>query len=89
MDKSTHEENLYQPLQTNNEQFKIIATILIGYNAIFNVLNSNNKFYFKKATNNADNFLQLTIPPGAKEIESLNIEIKSNIIDEELYTESD
>ena len=44
MDKSTHEEHLSQPLQTNNKQFKIAVTFLTGYNGIFNVTNSN-KFF--------------------------------------------
>ena len=44
MNKSTHEEHLYQPLQTNNKQFKIAVTFLSAYNGIFNVTNSNNKF---------------------------------------------
>ena len=46
MDKSTHEEHLFQPLQTDNKQFKIAVTFLSAYNGIFNVTNSNNKFYF-------------------------------------------
>ena len=44
MDKSTHEEHLSIPLQTNNKQFKIAITFLTAYNGIFNVTNSNNKF---------------------------------------------
>ena len=44
MDMSTHEEHLSPPLQTNHEQFKIAVTFLTGYNGIFNVTNSNNKF---------------------------------------------
>ena len=44
MDKSTHEEHLFQPLQTNNQQFEIAVTFLTGYNGIFNVTNSNNNF---------------------------------------------
>ena len=44
MDKSTHEEHLHQPVQTNNKQFKNAMTFLTGYNGIFNVTNSNNKF---------------------------------------------
>ena len=48
MDKSTHEEPLFQPLQTNIKQFKIAITFLSGYNGIFNVTKSNNKFYFMK-----------------------------------------
>ena len=49
MDKSTHEEYLSQPLQTNNKQFKIAVTFLSGYNGIFNVTEKNNKFYFRKS----------------------------------------
>ena len=30
MDKSTHEEHLSQPLQTNNKQIKIAVTFLTG-----------------------------------------------------------
>ena len=46
MDRSTHEEHLFQPLQKNNKQFKIAVAFLTGYNGIFNVTNENNKFYF-------------------------------------------
>ena len=44
MDKSTHEEHLSQPLQTNNKQFKIAVTFLSGYNGIFNVLFQENNY---------------------------------------------
>ena len=44
MDKSTHEEHLSQPLQTNNKQFKIAVTFLTGYNGISNITSSNTKF---------------------------------------------
>ena len=47
-DKSTHEEHLSQPLQTNNRQFKKAVIFLSGYNGIFNVTNENNKFFFQK-----------------------------------------
>ena len=87
MDKSTHEEHLSQPLQTNNKQFKIAVTFLTGYNGIFNVTNDNNKFYFKKAIQDED-FFQIRIPPGAYEIESLNDEIKRIIIEKGHYTEN-
>ena len=87
MDKSTHEEHLHQPLQTNNKQFKIAITFLTGYNGIFNVTNANNKFYFLKSITD-DDHIQITIPPGAYEIESLNNEIKRIIIDQEYYTET-
>ena len=88
MDKCTHEEHLYQPLQTNNKQFKKAITFLTGYNGIFNIRNENNKFYFKKTITNEDGFIKVTIPHGAYEIESLNNEIKRIIIDEGHYTES-
>ena len=88
MDKSTHEEHLSQPLQTNNKQFKIAVTSLTGYNGIFNVTNANNKFSFTKSITDKDGFIQITISPGAYEIENLNNEIKRIIIDEEHYTEA-
>ena len=63
-------------------------TFLSGYNGIFNVTNSNNKFYFKKTIADEDGFIQIPIPPGAYETESVNDEIKRIIIDEEDYTEA-
>ena len=86
MDKSTHEEHLSQPLQTNNKQFKIAITFLSAYNGIFNVTNSNNKFYFTKAITDDDHYIMITIPLGAYEIESLNDEIKRIIIGDEHFT---
>ena len=47
MDKSIHEALLYQPLQTNNKQFKIAVTFLTGYNGIFNITQKNNNFFPK------------------------------------------
>ena len=88
MDKSTHEEHLSQPLQTNNNQFKSAITSLTGYNGKFNVPNANNKFYFTKSISDEDGFVQKTISPGAYELENLNNEIKRIIIDEEHYTEA-
>ena len=87
MDKSTHEEHLSQPLQTNNKQFKIAFTFLTGYNGIFNVTNSNNKFYFFKSISD-DDHIQITIPQGSYETESVSNEIKRIIIDEEHYTQA-
>ena len=86
LNKSTHEEHLFQPLQTNNKQFKIAVTFLSAYNGIFNVINKNNKFYFKKNLIDED-FIQISIPEGAYEIGSLNDEIKRILIDKEYYTE--
>ena len=67
MDKNTHEDHLSQPLQTNNKQFKLAFTFLTGYNGIFNVTNSNNKFYFLKSITDEDGYTQITFPPGAYE----------------------
>ena len=89
MDKSTHEEHLSQPLQTNNKQFKIALTFLTGYNGIFNLTNSNNKFYFKKFITNEDGFIKSTIPPGAYQLESLNNEKKRLIVDEGHYSDNE
>ena len=48
MDKSTHEERLSQPLQTNIKQFKIAVMFLTGYNDIFNITNSTKKILFQE-----------------------------------------
>ena len=85
--KSTHEGYFFQPLQTNIKQFKIATTFLSGYNGFFNVTNSN-KFFFKKTDRDEDGFVQITIPPGAYEMESLNDGIKRIFIDEEYCTET-
>ena len=83
MDESTHEEHLFQPLQSDIKHFKIAITFLSAYNGIFNVTNKNNKFNFKK--NLIDGaFLQIRIPEGAYEIESLNDEIKRILIDKNI-----
>ena len=83
MDKSTHEEHLSQPLQTNNKQFKIAVMFLTGYNGVFNLTNSNNKFYFMKSITDEDGFVQITMPPGAYELEALDKEIKRIVIGED------
>ena len=88
MDKSTHEEHWFHPLQTNNKQFKNAVTFLTGYNGIFNVTNEINKFYFMNTSSDDDGFIKITIPPGAYEIKKLNNEIKRIIIDAEHYTET-
>ena len=87
MDKSTHEEHLSQPLQTNNKQFKTAITFLSAYNGIFNITSRNNKIYFTKSITDDNHFIYIVIPPGAYEIESLNDEIVKIIIDDEHFTE--
>ena len=89
MEKSAHEEHLSQPLQTNIKQFKIAVTFLTGYNGFCTVLISTINFYFKKTITDGDDFVQITILPGAYEIESLSNEMKRIIIDEEHFSESD
>ena len=88
MNKFTQEEHLFQPLQTNNKQFEIAVSFLSAFNGTFIVTNSNNKFYFKKSITDDNQFTQITISPGAYEIESLDNEIKRIIIDESHYTEA-
>ena len=88
MDKSTHEQHLFQLLQTNNKQLKLEVTFLTGYNGIFNVTDKNRKFYFTKSISEEDGFIQLLIPKGAYELESLNNEFRRIIIEEEHYTEA-
>ena len=68
MDKSTHEEHLSQPLQTNKKQFKIAVIFLTGCYCNFNITNSNIKFYVMKPITDKDGFVHITIPPGAYEI---------------------
>ena len=51
MNKSTHRENLSQPLRTMNKQFKIVVTFLAGYNGVYNVINKNNEFHFTTLMN--------------------------------------
>ena len=80
MDKSTHTGHLYEPLQTNNKQFKIAVTFLSVYNGIFNITSENNKFYFSKLIIDDNQFNHIIIPNGAYEIESLDKEIRRIII---------
>ena len=88
MDKSTHEEHLSIPLQTNNKQFKIAVTFLTGYNGIFNVSNKNNKFCFYENFSESSDWSVISISPGAYEIESLNNEIKRIVIEEGYFEQS-
>ena len=61
-DKSTHQEQLSQPLQTNNKKFKIAVTFLFGYTGIFNIATRYVKFNFRVWNNDKD-FNQTSIPP--------------------------
>ena len=88
MDKSTREEHLSQPLQTKNKQFKTAVMFPTGYNCVFSVANKNNKFCFTVSIND-DVSNVISIPSGASELESLNDEIKRNVIKEGYFTEAD
>ena len=86
MDKSTHEEQLSQPLQTINKQFETAVTFLTGYKGIFKVTDYNN-VYFSKSISDEVGSIQKILPKGAYKIVSLNKEIKRNIIDQCQSTE--
>ena len=89
MDKSTHEAHLSQPLQTNIKQFKIAVSFLTGYNGIFNVTNSKNRFLFNRSITDEDGYIHITLHSGSYEIEVLIDEIKRIIIEEAFYTKFD
>ena len=88
LDKSAHEEHLYQTLQTNKKQFNKAVTFLASYIGVFNVTNSNKKFYFMKSITDEEGFVQIIIPPGAYQIEALEKELKRIIIGEVQITEA-
>ena len=70
MDKSLHEENLSQPLQKKNKQFKIAVTFFTGYNGIFITADKKKNFHFAEPISDEEGFIQITIPPGAYELKS-------------------
>ena len=72
---STHEENLSQPWQTNNKQFKNAVNFLTGYNGFFIVTNKNTKIYFATLITD-DGLIQTNIPRKAFKLERLNKERK-------------
>ena len=63
-------------------------TFLTGYNGIFNVTIFDKNFYFKKSLIDED-FIQLTVPHGAYEVESSNNEIKRVVIAKGFFSEND
>ena len=89
MDKTAHEEHLSQPLHTNNKQFKIAVTFLTGYNGLFNITNKKNMFYFKKLITDEDDFIRISIIPGAYEIEALHNEIEKINVEKVYLTNED
>ena len=89
MEKSTDEEHLSQQLQTISKHFEIPVIFLTGYNGFFNVTDKDNKVYFTKSISDKGGFIQITTPPRAYEVESLNNEIKRININEGHFTEVD
>ena len=87
IDKCTHEEQLSQPLQTYKKQFKLAVTFLSGYNGFFSSTGKKNQIYFKISIFDAE-FTQTNILPDAYKIESLNDEVKRNIIEDGYFTET-
>ena len=87
MDKNIDEDHLFQSLQTDNKQFKIAVTFLTGYQGIFNVTISNNKFHFTTSINNIEPSF-IVVLPGSYELESLDAEIKQVCINDGHSTES-
>ena len=81
-----HEENLSQPLQIDNKQFKIPATFLMGYNGLFLNATEKSKFYFTK-TFDEDDLYENTLSPGAYELESSIEEMKRIVIAEGFFIE--
>ena len=61
MKNSTHEENLIQPLHTNNKDFKVGVTYLTGYNGIQNNNEKYNRFYYITPNNL---LREIILPPG-------------------------
>ena len=59
MDKSTDEEQLSIPLQTNIMQFKKTINFLTEYIGIFNVTNKNKKLNVAKSITDKDGYIQL------------------------------
>ena len=72
----------------NKKQFKVAVTFLTAFIGIFNLTNSNNKFYFRKTLTGEDGFVHITITPGDYEIEALDKELKRIIIGENHFTQA-
>ena len=83
MNKSTHEETLSQTLQTDNKQFERSVSFLTGYNGIINVKNKNNYFHAAKTFTDKGGYIQKAIQPCAYELESLDVEIRRIVSEEE------
>ena len=74
MEKSTHGENISQPLQTK-KTFKVAIACLTGLNGIFKVTSNNNKLYSTTSIDEKD-FTEITISSEVYDLKSLNEGIK-------------
>ena len=81
LDKSTHAENLSQPLQIIKKQFKTAFILLTGFNGIFNATNKKDNIPFTNRLLIKSSFIQIPIPPSAYEFESLRVEFKKKIFE--------
>ena len=88
MEKFPYEENLSQPLQTHNKQFKITIAYLTDYNGIFSVTFRYQKFNLISVFE-GDEYNVKTIPPSAFDLESLIKESKRSNTNEGYVTEKD
>ena len=88
LEKSPYDENLSQPLQTQNKQFKITIAYLTGYIGIFSVTFKNQKFILISVFEGVEYNVK-TIPPSAYDLESLIKESKRCNTDEGYVTEKD
>ena len=78
-----------QPLLTKNKQIEVAITFSTGYNRIFIVSNKNNILYFTTSITDKNCFIQITIPPGAYELESLIDENKKVNFEEKHFPKQD
>ena len=86
MQNFTDEENLSQPLQTKDNQFKIAIIILTAYNGIINISSNNKKFHFTVSINGVE-FSLIYNPPRTYELECLNDEVERINIEEGFSTD--
>ena len=86
MNKTTHEELLYQTLETNKKQFEKTLTFVTAYNGIFNITSTNNNFYFAISVPDENGLITVSIPAGAYEIENLSDEIPRIIVEAGHFT---
>ena len=70
------------------KKYKVAVTFLTGYNGIFNVTNSNEKFLFTTSFSDIEPSFNV-ISPGVYELESLDAEIKRICFNDGYFGEDD